>query len=274
MIDEEELLDEYMWLDRQKNDDFNRENANIPGYYKNILAEENQLEFEQILNYIQKLLKQFDTNLIYSEKIVKFINEEFNVHGAFPMDLMFLNQFLINAIDTMILTASKLVFDHAKIRDKKNGGLNYLKSYIGQHRKVEQYDTINPILKEVKPLFRQCNELGTQANIEVFRNSKIAHYDIDKEDEVKRLKIDLEILKAIYISCSQIFEKLSLKYFERISIFDDKMINKHHDFQKHVCENLLMHNPNPFAQTDLDCFLDVLRNNFIDNLKTKQTSQL
>lgn len=32
MIEEKELLAEYMRLDRQKSDDFNGENANIPGY--------------------------------------------------------------------------------------------------------------------------------------------------------------------------------------------------------------------------------------------------
>lgn len=65
------------------------------------------------------------------------------------MDLMFLNQFLTNTFDPLVLTVSKLVFDHAKIQDKKNGCLNYLKSYIGQNKKVE-HDIINPYSSNVK----------------------------------------------------------------------------------------------------------------------------
>lgn len=252
---------------------FITENSTIPDYYKNVLLEDYHAEFEQILKSVQHDLKLFHTNLVYTEKILNFINTEFITEGAFPQDLAFLHLFITNTVDAMILTTYKLVLDNANIKSKKNGGLSYLKSLINTKKLDDELTTktIRNKLKEVRPLFKNYETLCNQGNIDVLRNSKIAHYDIGRQEEIK--KVDWDTLLKIYNVSVDIFEILSLKHFERRSTFDYKMIEIH-SFKNYVCQNVMLNNPNGSTQLDVDGYFSYLRRNFISSLSNKQSNQL
>lgn len=260
-----------MIYDETKEEHFIAESSTISDYYKNILLEKYHAEFEQILESIQHDLKLFHTNLVYTEKILNFINIEFETEVFFLQDLAFLQLFITNTVSSMILTTYKLVLDTANIQSKKNGGLSYLKSLINTKMLDDKVtkETIRNKLREVKPLFKEYESLSKLGNIDILRNSKIAHYDIGKQDEIKKIKVDLDTLLKIYNISVDIFEILSLKYFERNSSFNYKMIEIH-SFKKFVCQSAMMNNPNPFSQLDLDSYFSYLRRNFVSSLSNKQ----
>lgn len=243
------------------------EGLKSPYYYKNILLEEYHAEFEKILKSIQHDLKLFHKNLIYTKKIFDFINVEFKNEGIFPQELIFLQLFITNTVDSMILTTYKLALDNANIQTKKNGGLSYLKSLINTKMLNDKVTKENSHkkLKEVKPLFKKYESLSKEGKIDVLRNSKIAHYDIGKQEELKQIRVNLETLQKIYNVSVQIFEILSLKYFEYNSTFDYMMIESN-SFEKFICQNAMMNNPNPHAQLDIDNYFMYLRQKFISQL--------
>ena len=49
----------------------------------------------------------------------------------FPQDTFFLNNYLGNTVDLMILTISKLYLDACDVKKRKNCGIKYLQSFIG-----------------------------------------------------------------------------------------------------------------------------------------------
>lgn len=266
----DEEMEMYEKMQQDKNAQFSNESLKIEDYYINLLSKEYHGEFVQVLESIQSDLKLFHTNLVYMEKIVHFINEEFKSNGVFPWDLTFLNLFITNTVDSMILTTYKLVLDNANLASKKNGGLSYLKALVNsKHLNTEETkNIIRNKLREVKPLFKEFERISDQNSIGLLRNSKIAHYDIGKQEEIERVKVDLNTFLDIYNLSVKIFEILSLKYFERESIFNNTMINIH-SFKKIICQNAQINNPNPFAQLDIEGYFAYLRQNFVDALSTK-----
>lgn len=256
-----------MITDETEEKQFIIDSLTIQDYYKNVLIEEYHAEFEQIVESISYDLKIFHTNLVYLEKILDFINTEFKTEGVFPQDLIFLNLFITNTVNSMILITHKLVLDKADLQNKKNSGLHYLKVLI-EKKMVDDEKIkmeIHEKLKIVKPLFQEYKRLSDLGNINILRNSKIAHDDIGKHEEINALKVDIGTFVKIHKFASDIFEILSLQYFERKSTFNSKMI-QHHTFKKFVCQNVMMNNPNPSAQLDIDAYFACLRRNFVNSL--------
>ena len=97
-------------------------------YYKNLLDSNDFNEFEELRNYY--------VNLEYSEKIIRFIENEFSIDRVFPTQLIFIKQFLNNAFDSMVLSIYKLYFDRGNIVKKTNCGIKYLQNYY-KLRKVK-----------------------------------------------------------------------------------------------------------------------------------------
>lgn len=63
------------------------------------------------------------------------------------------------------------------------------------------------------------------------------------------------------LSC-EILELLSMKYFwYKNRIFYEMIVI--HGFKAFVCQNSLLHNPNPVGKMDLDIFFDTLRKDFV-----------
>lgn len=270
MINKEEIKT-YLKIEEDKEKNFINDNSKIDDYYKNILIEESHTQFEQVLESIQYDLKMFHTNLVYTEKIINFINEDFKIKGVFPQDLIFLNLFITNAVTSMILTTHKFALDKENVEKKRNGGLSYLRSLVNVQsiNNLETKKIANGKTREVKLLFNKYEQLSKQGNISLLRNSKIVHYDVGKQDELENLKVDLNTLLDIYNVSVEIFEILSLKYFERISSFNHKMI-KLHSFKNFICQNITMYNPNPAAQLDIERYFVFLRKNFVNSLLEKQ----
>lgn len=263
--DEEIAMYEKMQQDRDMQ--FFNENSKIEDYYENLLSNEYHSDFVQVLKSIQHELKVFHANFVYIEKIVNFIKNDFKTEGVFPWDLTFLNLFITNTVNSMILSTYKLVLEDAKLDSRKNGGLRYLQILMNRKHLNNDESTIiiRNKLKEVKPLFKESNKLCTQNNISLLRNSKIAHYDISKQEEIEKIKIDLYIFQDIFNLSVEIFEILSLKYFERESVFNNTMI-KTHSFKNFICQTALFNNPNPSAQLDIEGYFAYLRQNFISAL--------
>ena len=245
-----EELEEYIFKEESK------ENQN---YYKNLLDSSDFDEFEEILEFLKQELRNYYVNLEYSEKIIRFIEEEFSIYGVFPTQLIFIKQFLKNAFDSMILTISKLYFDQGNINKKTNCGIKYLQIFLNK-KLGQSIKSQKCILKEASKKIKETQTLGD--NIVKVRNSLIAHCDIGKKSEVEQIVLQIETLKSIFENSVEILELLSLKYFECKTLFDKEMMDIH-GFKKYVIKNLWIDN----RYTDLDSFFKVLRSDFIYNLK-------
>lgn len=253
---------------------FLKERESNPDYYKNILPANYYDDFEKVVEIIKNELILFHKNLVYTEKIIDFINLEFKENGVFPTDLYFLILFTENTINSMILTTHKLAFEKADIKNKKNVGLAYLNTLISIS--IKEFDETSNIkintrkkLKETKELFRKLEKLEDKENIHLLRNSNIAHIDLSAQENIKTLKIDFDTLSKAYNISVEIFEILSLKFYELENSFSKKMIDIH-SFKNHVCQNPWMNNPNPYAKLDIENYFAMLRKNFINNLTLKK----
>lgn len=83
-------------------------------------------------------------NLEYSEKIIRFIENEFSIDRVFPTQLIFIKQFLNNAFDSMVLSIYKLYFDRGNIVKKQIVELSIFKLFL-----IKNYYK----LRKVKGLF-------------------------------------------------------------------------------------------------------------------------
>ena len=73
----------------------------------------------------------------------------------------------------------------------------------------------------------------------------------------------IEEFESVFELSCEILELLSMKYFLYENRFSYGMIDIH-GFKSFVCQNPLLHNPNPLGNTDLDIFFDTLRKDFIN----------
>lgn len=242
----------------------------ISTYYKNVLKEEAIEEFENMTELIKNELINYETNIVYCEKIINFITEEFSENGVFPMDLIFIKQFVYNATAQMILSTTKLYHDKPNMTAKRNFGFTYLRTFIRKN-----IIDINNLGQEINSMLASFEQLKKEVikiseHMQSIRDSLIAHYDIDMEkiEEIKKIKIELETFKLVYKNSVKIFETLSLYRYHRDSRYI-RMIKKN-GFEKTVCTNMLIHNPNLMARLDIENYLDLLRKNFRNNLKIKK----
>lgn len=243
---------------------FDEESKNIRDYYKNLLDAKDADEFVQILEFLQSEIQKFDINLVYCEKIIAFINNEFKEKGVYPNHLIFFEQFLANATDSMILTISKLFLDSCDIGKKKNCGICYLQSFLNKKlsHTAKQSLPLQPTLREVSTLIKKVKSKSIQ--IGELRKSLIAHKDINNAEKVLKIRLQLDDFISIFDLSVRILELLSLKYFERKSIFNSEYI-KTHGYKVALCQNIWMHNSNPYGKTDLDLFFDLVRSYFINS---------
>ena len=244
---------------------FSKDNKKMNGYYVNLLDPKCYDEFEQILNFLKRELLIYDVNLTYCKKILHFIDNEFSKKGILPTQLIFLKQFLNNASDSMILVIAKLYFDSCDIGKKQNCGIKYLQSFLNQEmRKItddSKKNLLHQILKDAGKMIKEVKLIAPE--IELLRNSSIAHYDIQSSENISNISIAINKMEKIYDLSAEILEYLSLKYFERANIFSAEMINLH-GFKSFVIQNPWMHNPNPVGKMDLDLFFDTLKKYFYE----------
>ena len=64
------------------------ESKKNPNYYKNLLDSNDFNEFEEILEFLKEELRNYYVNLEYSEKIIRFIENEFSIDRVFPTQLI------------------------------------------------------------------------------------------------------------------------------------------------------------------------------------------
>lgn len=229
-----------------------------PNYYKNLLDSNDFNEFEDILEFLKEELRNYYVNLEYSEKIMRFIENEFSTDKVFPTQLIFIKQFLNNAFDSMALSIYKLYFDRGNIVKKTNCGIKYLQTFLNK-KLVQNNDSQREILRKAGKKIKETQTLGN--NIVKIRNSRIAHCDIGKKSEVGKIVLQIETLKSIFENSVEILELLSLKYFEYKGLDDKEMISIH-GFDNFVIKNIWI---NSDSSTDLDLFFNTLRSNVIDN---------
>lgn len=229
-------------------------------FYKNLFEEKYCKEFESILCLIKNELELYDTNLVYCKKIIDFITNEFNEKGIYITHTIFLNNYLKNAVDSMILTICKFFLDNPDIEKKKNCGIQYLKLFVEKNLKNDEKAVIQEKLKDVRNKIKEGKKIAKK--IQSMRNSLIAHYDIEKIEYVKQIRMNIEEFETIFNLSCEILELLSLYYFhfEENNSYD--IINAQ-GFKFSVCQNCFMHNPNPGSKMDLDIFFDILRKDFI-----------
>ena len=73
-------------------------------------------------------------------------------------------------------------------------------------------------VKEVKKIVEKLEDL---------RNSLIAHFDIEKIDSVKQIKMGIEEFESVFELSCEILELLSMKYFLYENRFSYGMIDIH-----------------------------------------------
>lgn len=230
------------------------------GYYKKLFDERYYGEYENILCLIRNELKLYDMNLIYCRKIVDFLTNEFEEKGVYITQTIFLKNYLNNAVDSMILTICKMFLDNPDTGKKKNCGMKYLQSYIGTNLKNDDREAVHEELRKASDKIKAVTKIAVK--LKDLRNSLIAHFDIEEIETVKQIKMGIEEFESVFELSCEILELLSMKYFLYENRFSYEMINIH-GFKSFVCQNPLLHNPNPMARTDLDIFFDILRKDFI-----------
>lgn len=243
----EEAVEDY-YFDRMKRKE--------QDYYKNLFDEEYYADYENVLSLISNNLKMFDMNLVYCRKIVDFLTNEFNKKGIYIMQTMFLNNYLSNAVDSMILTICKMILDNPDTNNKRNCGLMYLQSYIGKNLSEGSRDIVQGRLKKASDKIKELRKMTTK--LEDLRNSLIAHFDINKIESVKQIKMGIEEFEKVFELLCEILELFSMKYFLYENSFSCKMITTH-GFKYYVCQNPILHS----KTIDLDMYFDILRKDFI-----------
>ena len=170
------------------------ESKKNPNYYKNLLDSNDFNEFEEILEFLKEELRNYYVNLEYSEKIIRFIENEFSIDRVFPTQLIFIKQFLNNAFDSMVLSIYKLYFDRGNIVKKTNCGIKYLQTFLNK-KLLQTEESQRAILRKAGKKIKETQTLGD--NIVKIRNSRIAHCDIGKKSEVEKIVLQIETLKYI-----------------------------------------------------------------------------
>lgn len=239
----------YEIIDKELSELLLKETMNHEYYYKNILKEESFDMFEKIVTLLQGEIQFFYENLVYTQKIFDFI-KEFNRDGVFPTDLLFLKTFLATASSNMILIACKLFFvGSVDYKTGENISFNYLRQYIVDNAKDKdivqiKLKTIKKSLKTIKQELLPLDEL---------RNTYIAHYQMNKEHE--SIKININSLKKIYDVACELFEELSLMYFQGKDIGRYNFI-RYQGFKNAICKNQIM---DTIQKLDIDVYFDYLR---------------
>ena len=223
------------------------ESKKNPNYYKNLLDSNDFNEFEEILEFLKEELRNYYVNLEYSEKIIRFIENEFSIDRVFPTQLIFIKQFLNNAFDSMVLSIYKLYFDRGNIVKKTNCGIKYLQTFLNK-KLLQTEESQRAILRKAGKKIKETQTLGD--NIVKIRNSRIAHCDIGKKSEVEKIVLQIETLKSIFEN--------SVEYKGA----DDQEMIRIHGFEKFLIKNIWI---NSDSNTDLDLFFNTLRFNFMDN---------
>ena len=239
----------YVMIDKELTELLLEETMKHEHYYKNILTEESFDMFEKIVTLLQGEIQFFYENLVYTQKIIDFINE-FNRDGAFPTDLLFLKTFLATASSNMILIACKLFFvGSVDYKTKENICFNYLRQYIFDNAKDK--DIVQTKLRNVKNSLKTIKlEL---LPLDELRNTYIAHYQMNKAPE--SIKIDINSVKKIYDVACELLEELSLMYFQGKDIGGYNFI-RYQGFKKAICQNLIMDN---IQKLDIETYFDYLR---------------
>lgn len=230
-------------------------------HYKNLLVEEEQSEFENILELLSNQLKRYDTNLYHCQKILEFF-EKYYPDKIFPADTFFLNNYLGNTVDLMILTITKLYLDACDINKRKNCGMKYLQSFIGI--KVSDKSNIKDILKDASVKIKDVVAIAKK--LEPVRDKLIAHFDISEMETAQNIKMHIDEFIRIYELSCEILELMSLGYFEYKDVFSQKMIQSN-GFKFFICQNPWCHNPNPYYESDLDKYLKMIKANFNSCMK-------
>ena len=234
-------------------------------YYKNLFEEKYYEEYESILCLIRNELKIYDMNLVYCKKVIDFLTNEFKDKGIYITQTIFLRNYLNNTVDSMILAICKMFLDSPDISKKKNCGIRYLKLYIETNLSGDNRDVVRKQLREASDKIKKVKKIA--GKLENLRNSLIAHFDINKIESVKEIKMGIEEFESVFDLSCEILELLSMKYFLYENKCSYNMI-KIHGFKSFVCQKALLHNPNPMGKTDLDIFFDTLRKYFLENKKS------
>lgn len=229
-------------------------------YYKNLFEEKYYEEYEGILCLIRNELKIYDMNLVYCKKIIDFLTNEFEKKGIYITQTIFLRNYLNNTVDSMILAICKMFLDAPDTGKKKNCGISYLQSYIGKNLSRDNRKIVQEKLRDAGDKIKKVKKIADK--LESLRNSLIAHFDIKEIESVKEIKMGIEEFESVFDLSCEILELLSMKYFLYENKFSHEMIDIH-GFKSFVCQDPLLHNPNPMGKTDLDIYFDALRKDFV-----------
>lgn len=231
--------------------------SKIPLYYKNFMPIESHSEFEEIVDLIRNELILYHTNLIYSKKIIDFLDNEFAKDGAFPTQILFLRQYLNVATSEMILVSTKL-FSPTNTQKNISTGFPYLKNYVAKN--CGENSGVKGVLgSEIRTLLKDGSK-KCETLVKV-RNALIAHYDIKKISEIRDIRINYDELKELYQLSVLILQKLSFYRFERMSCIYPNLI-RCQGFEKAICQNPWM----GCTRLDIDDYFSVLRQSFVSNL--------
>ena len=166
----------------------------------------------------------------------------------------------------MILVSMKL-FATTNTQKNENFGFYQLKDYIAKNCDgnidARSYLDNKELKDEMKKGQEKCREF------KIIRDALISHYDISRVQEARKTKVSVKDLEEWFNLSFGILEKLSFYKFHRQDCAYAMMISMH-GFEKTVCQNVY----NSMCKTDLDEYLDVLREFFIDKLKLKDNSDV
>lgn len=162
-----------------------------------------------------------------------------------------------NTVDLMILTITKLYLDACDVKKRKNCGIKYLQSFIG--KKVSDKSSIKDILKDASVKIKDV--VAVAKKIEPVRDKLIAHFDISELETTQNIKMHIDEFIRIYELSCEILELLSLGYLEYKDVFSQEMIQAN-GFKFFICQEPWCHNPNPYYESDLDKYLEMIKKNF------------
>lgn len=236
-------------------------------HYKNLMLDEEQADFENVLELLSNQLQRYDVNLFHCKKILDFL-EKYYPDEIFPQDTFFLNNYLGNTVDLMILTISKLYLDACDVQKKKNCGIKYLQSFIGI--KVNDKSNIKDTLKKASTKIKEVISIAEK--LEPVRDKLIAHFDISDIETAQNVKMHINEFEEIYELSCEILELLSLGYFEYKDVFSQNMIQAH-SFKFFVCQNCWCHNPNQYYESDIDSYLKTIKKKY-DDFKQKSVNNI
>ncbi|MFJ8529310.1 hypothetical protein [Bacillus sp. NPDC094106] len=221
--------------------------------YIDIFTEENKKIYSSLLEQIQNDIKVFHGNLYCIKKIIPFVKNKIPYSGINAMDLTFLQLFIYNSIQTMVLLTNKLFFDKPNLKKGTNCGFPYLKQFLYNNCKEDFRSQINKYINNTsyKNGIKRINQL--EKKLTDIRNKSIAHYDLDYL-KIKRegsLKTNIEELEKIYIVLVESFTILSLDYYQQKY---GKVIE--YNGVESVLKLMAYNNPNPLYETDIEKILN------------------